>query len=297
MKGIILAGGSGTRLYPITLSTSKQLLPIFDKPMIYYPLAVLMMAKIKEILIISTPLDLPRFEALFGDGSHLGISISYEEQIKPEGIAQAFLIAEDFIGKDSVSLILGDNIFYGHHLSSLMAECYDHKQGGIVFGYEVQDPSRYGVLEFNQEGFPINIIEKPQKAPSSYAVTGLYFYGPEVVEIAQTLKPSKRGELEITDVNQIYLERGALKVKIFDRGFAWLDTGTYEALQQASSYVQTIQERQGIKIGCIEEVAFENGWISINELRLLSLKYTSSPYGVYLQKIADRYEKNRSFSL
>jgi glucose-1-phosphate thymidylyltransferase len=286
MKGMILAGGTGTRLYPNTIATSKQLLPIYDKPMIYYPLSVLMLAGIREILIISTPQDLPRFKALFGDGSHLGLVFSYAEQEKPEGIAQAFLIAEEFIGDDSVSLILGDNIFYGHQLRGLLHSCLPLIQGGIIFGYQVKDPSRYGVIEFDEDFRVKRVIEKPKIPPSSFAITGLYFYDAEVVSIAKTLKPSWRNELEITDINQIYLEQGRLQVKLLEKGFAWLDTGTFDALHKASSYVQTIQERQGMQIACIEEIAFENGWITLDQLNALAKRYHSSDYGLYLQGLS-----------
>ncbi|WP_194846787.1 glucose-1-phosphate thymidylyltransferase RfbA [Candidatus Neptunochlamydia vexilliferae] len=262
MKGIILAGGLGTRLHPLTLVTSKQLLPIYDKPMIYYPLSVLMQAGIREVLIISTPHDLPRFEALFGDGSHLGIQLSYAEQEEPRGIAEAFIIGESFIGEENVALILGDNIFYGNTLPTLLKSCSQLEQGGIIFGYQVKDPQRYGVLDLNKVGEVVDIIEKPAQPPSSYAVTGLYFYDNEVVNISKALKPSPRGELEITDVNRAYLARGLLRAHLFDPGFAWLDTGTFEALHQASNYVQAIQERQGVQIGSIEAIARENSWIS-----------------------------------
>lgn len=285
MKGIILAGGKGTRLYPVTLATCKQLLPVFDKPLIYYPLATLMQAGITEILIISTPHDKPRFEALFGDGSHLGLSISYAVQHEPRGIAEAFLIAEPFIQNDSVALILGDNIFYGHDMASFLQPCTDLTQGAIVFGYEVKDPERYGVMTLDENQKITAIIEKPKVAPSPYAVTGLYFYDSKVVEIARSLKPSARGELEITDVNNAYLALGQLDVKLLSRGFAWLDTGTHDALQKASIYVQTIQERQGIQVACLEEIAFQKGWISLSQLELLAKKSASSDYGHYLQSV------------
>ena len=261
MKGIILAAGLGTRLHPLTLVTSKQLLPIYDKPMIYYPLSTLMQGRIRDILLISNPSDLVRFQSLLKDGSHLGIQLSYAVQKKPRGIAEAFLIAEAFIGEDPVALILGDNIFYGEHLQSLLISCSTLEKGGMIFGYQVKDPERYGVVVFNENRQVIDIIEKPSHSPSKYAVTGLYFYDPDVVAIAKSLRPSKRGELEITDINRAYLERGDLQVHLFDSGFAWLDTGTFEALHQASNYVQIIQERQGIKIGAIEEVALKNGWL------------------------------------
>jgi glucose-1-phosphate thymidylyltransferase len=263
MKGIILAGGLGTRLYPLTLVTSKQLLPIYDKPMIYYPMSTLMEAGIREIMIISTPHDLPRFQALFKEGSELGMKISYASQEEPNGIAEAFIIAEEFIGEDSVALILGDNIFYGDHLSSILKSSGSLKKGGMIFGYQVKDPERYGVIAFNDQKKVTDIIEKPKNPPSQYAVTGLYFYDNDVVSIAKSLKPSPRGELEITDVNRAYLQRGDLQVHLFETGFAWLDTGTFEALHKASNYVQIIQERQGIKIGAIEDIAAANGWIPL----------------------------------
>lgn len=282
MKGIILAGGRGSRLYPITLGTCKQLLPIYDKPMIYYPLSVLMQAHIREILIISTPEDIPRFQRLFNDGSHLGLSIQYAVQEKPEGIAQAFLIAKEFIGEETVALVLGDNIFYGPELSSVLQASQDLESGAIVFGYEVKDPQRYGVLEFASDGRVKKIIEKPVNPPSPYVVTGLYFYDHHVVEIARHLKPSKRGELEITDVNNAYLERGQLHVRLFSRGFAWLDTGTFSALQKASTYVETIQERQGIRIGCVEEIAYQMGYISLEQFEKLISLDNPNEYQDYL---------------
>lgn len=282
MKGIILAGGRGSRLYPITYATCKQLLPIYDKPMIYYPLSVLMLAGIREIMIISTPEDRPRFQSLLKDGSHLGLSISYEVQIHPRGIADAFLIAETFIGSDPVALILGDNIFYGHNLKSMLQDVRFLDSGALVFGYEVRDPERYGVFAFNEEGQIIDIVEKPKIPPSHFAQTGLYFYDSSVVDIARCLTPSPRGELEITDVNRVYLQQGRLRYTLLERGFAWLDTGTYEALQSASSYVQTIQERQGIKIGCVEEIAYEMQFISREQLQELAKALLPSEYGKYL---------------
>lgn len=288
MKGIILAGGQGTRLYPVTLSICKQLLPVYDKPMIYYPLSVLMMAGIQEILIISTPDDLPRFQQLFHDGSHLGLKISYAAQEKPEGIAQAFLIGETFIGDDTVALILGDNIFYGHHLASLVSSCRFLEKGAMIFGYEVKDPERYGIVEFDKHGKVIEIIEKPQFPKSNFAVTGLYFYDNDVIEIARVLKPSKRGEYEITDINRIYLERGELHLRILDRGFAWLDTGTHSSLQQASMYVQTLQERQGISIACLEEIAYKMGFISREQLEERIARLIKSDYGQYLKQVLAR---------
>jgi glucose-1-phosphate thymidylyltransferase len=288
MKGIILAGGQGTRLYPVTLSTCKQLLPVYDKPMIYYPLSVLMMSGIQEILIISTSEDLPRFKQLFNNGAHLGLSISYAIQEKPEGIAQAFLIGEDFIDDDNVALILGDNIFYGHHLSSLVSSCRFLEKGAIIFGYEVKDPERYGIVEFDDSGKVTAIIEKPQFPKSSFAVTGLYFYDNDVIDIARHLRPSKRGEYEITDVNRIYLERGDLHLRLLDRGFAWLDTGTHASLQQASHYVQTLQERQGISIACLEEIAYKMGFISREQLEKRIALLLKSDYGQYLKQMLER---------
>lgn len=287
MKGIILAGGSGTRLYPITHVVSKQLLPIYDKPMIYYPLSVLMLAGIKEILIISTPEDLPNFRNLLGDGSRIGLKFSYEEQPSPDGLAQAFIIGESFIEKDSVSLVLGDNIFYGHGLPEILREVARLKEGGVVFGYAVKDPERYGVIEFDNDGMVKGIEEKPNKPKSRYAVTGLYFYDNDVVNIAKSLKPSDRGELEITDVNLEYLRRGQLSVKLLGRGFSWLDTGTHEALQMAASYVQAIQERQGLYICCIEEIAYRMGYINDSQLMILANDLMKNGYGKYLMEILD----------
>ncbi len=286
MKGIILAGGSGSRLYPLTLGVSKQLLPVYDKPMIYYPLSVLMSARIREILIISTPHDLSIFKKILGDGSKLGMSFLYAEQPRPEGLAQAFIIGSSFIGQDSVCLILGDNIFYGPGLSKILQRAVRIKSGGLIFGYLVRDPERYGVVEFNSDGTVTEIVEKPQNPKSSYAVSGLYFYDNEVVDIAHNLKPSARGELEITDVNKVYLKRGNLKVELLGRGFAWLDTGTHEALQQAASYVQAIQERQGLKISCVEEIAYRLGYIDAAQLKSLAANYMQNDYGRYLIEIA-----------
>jgi len=286
MKGIILAGGSGSRLYPLTLGVSKQLLPVYDKPMIYYPLSVLMMAGIREILIISTPHDLPIFQKILGDGSHLGMSFHYTQQPRPEGLAQAFILGSSFIGRESVCLILGDNIFYGQGLSNILKRAVQLTRGGLIFGYLVRDPERYGVVEFNSDGTVTGIVEKPQTPRSSYAVPGLYFYDNEVVEIAKNLKPSARGELEITDVNTVYLKRGDLKVELLGRGFAWLDTGTHEALQQAASYVQAIQARQGLKISCVEEIACRLGYIDAAQLRMLASHYLQNDYGRYLLEIA-----------
>jgi glucose-1-phosphate thymidylyltransferase len=281
MKGIILAGGSGTRLYPITMAMSKQLMPIYDKPMIYYPLATLMSAGIKEILIITTPEDTVLFNKLLGDGSQLGCKFTYATQENPNGLAEAFIIGEDFIGKDNVALILGDNIFYGTGLSTLLQENNDPK-GGIIYGYHVQDPERYGVVEFDSQGDAISIEEKPTHPKSNYAVPGIYFYDNDVVRIAKEIKPSKRGELEITDINRAYLEQGRLKVSILDRGTAWLDTGTFQSLMQASQFVEVIEERQGLKIGAIEEVAYTMGYISKVQLHKLAEPLLKSGYGKYL---------------
>ncbi len=287
MKGIILAGGSGTRLYPLTLGTSKQLLPVYDKPLIYYPLSILMLAGIREILIISTPQDLPRFKDVLGDGSELGLSFSYVVQPSPDGLAQAFILGADFIGRDSVCLVLGDNIIYGEGLSKVLQECAGLQKGGIVFGYPVKDPHRYGVVEFNAAGEVISIEEKPQKPKSKYVVPGIYFYDNDVVEISKNLRPSPRGELEITDVNREYLRRGALKVELLGRGYAWLDAGTHESLQQAGSFVQAIQDRQGFKIACIEEIAFSKGFIDAAQLRVLAARFRKNEYGKYLDELAD----------
>jgi glucose-1-phosphate thymidylyltransferase len=287
MKGIILAGGSGTRLYPITLGVSKQLLPVYDKPMIYYPLSVLMLAGIREILVISTPIDLPFFQRLLGDGSRLGISFAYREQPRPEGLAQAFVIGRDFIGTDTVCLILGDNIFYGPGLAAILREAVQLTRGGLIFGYPVRDPERYGVVEFDANRQVIGIEEKPRKPKSHYAVPGLYFYDNDVIDIAAKLRPSARGEIEITDVNLAYLRRGDLRVKPLGRGFAWLDTGTHEALQQAANYVQVIQERQGLKISCIEEVAYRLGYIDRTQLLALAAELAKNDYGRYLMDIAN----------
>ncbi|MFA7166156.1 MAG: glucose-1-phosphate thymidylyltransferase RfbA [Desulfoplanes sp.] len=285
MKGIILAGGSGTRLYPLTLSVSKQLLPVYDKPMIYYSLSILMLAGIREILIISTPKDLNLFRNLFGDGSHLGLSMSYKEQPSPEGLAQAFILGATFIGEDSVCLVLGDNILYGDELSGTLKESCRLTQGGIIFGYPVKDPTRYGVVEFDTKGNVLGIEEKPAKPKSKYAVPGIYFYDNEVINIAKNLRPSARGELEITDVNRVYLEKKQLTVKLLGRGFAWLDAGTHESLQQAGTFVQAIQDRQGFRIACIEEIAFNCGYINAEELRDLAKNYNND-YGKYLKEIA-----------
>ncbi|MFD1314307.1 glucose-1-phosphate thymidylyltransferase RfbA [Namhaeicola litoreus] len=281
MKGIILAGGSGTRLHPLTLAISKQLMPIYDKPMIYYPLSVLMLAGIKEILIISTPHDLPSFEKLLGDGSRLGCKFSYAVQEVPNGLAQAFVIGKDFIGNDSVALILGDNIFYGTDLHRRLIEAAE-PEGGVVFAYHVRDPERYGVVEFDEADNVLSIEEKPQKPKSNYAVPGLYFYDNEVIQIAESLKPSARGEFEITDINKAYLAKGKLKVGVFNRGTAWLDTGTFDSLIQAQQFVQVIEERQGLKIGCIEEVAFRKGFINETKLKEIADPLLKSGYGNYL---------------
>jgi glucose-1-phosphate thymidylyltransferase len=288
MRGIILAGGSGTRLHPLTLAVSKQLMPVYDKPMIYYPLSVLMMAGIREILIISTPHDLPHFKKLLGDGKQIGCEFSYAEQPKPEGLAQAFIIGEKFIGNDSVALILGDNIFYGSGLRKVLQSSVD-PEGGIVFAYHVNDPERYGVVEFDSNMKAISIEEKPKQPKSNYAVPGLYFYNNEVVGISKALKPSPRGELEITDVNNAYLKRGKLKVATMDRGTAWLDTGTFDSLMQAANFVHVIEQRQGLKIGCIEEIAYRMGFIDQKQLLILAKALEKSGYGQYLKNLPEYY--------
>ncbi len=285
MKGIVLAGGSGTRLYPSTIAVSKQLLPVYDKPTIYYPISILMMAGIKEILIISTPRDLPLIESLLKDGSQFGVKFSYEAQAKPEGIAQAFVIGEKFIGKDSVSLILGDNIFYGHDIAGLGEKASKVTKGATVFAYHVNDPERYGVVQFDDSGKAISIEEKPKTPKSNWAVTGLYFYDNQVVEISKNLKPSARGELEITDVNRKYLERGELHVETLSRGYAWLDTGTDDSLLESAHFVQTIEKRQGLKIACLEEIAYRQKFISKDKFISIAESFPKSGYGDYLRKI------------
>lgn len=288
MKGIILAGGSGTRLYPITKSISKQIIPVYDKPMIYYPLSVLMLSGIRDILIISTPQDIGLYQDLLGDGHQLGLKIQYEIQPSPDGLAQAFIIGEDFIGEDNVCMILGDNIFYGYNFSSVLEEAVDMKDGALVFGYYVNDPERYGVVGFDSNGKALSIEEKPKEPKSNYAVTGLYFYSNDVVEKAKSLKPSSRGELEITDLNRLFLEEGRLSVKLLGRGFAWLDTGTHDSLLQASNFIATIEQRQGLKVSCIEEIAFKKGYISKEQLLELAKPLNKNQYGEYLIRLATR---------
>ena len=289
MKGIILAGGSGTRLHPITRGVSKQMLPIYDKPMIYYPLSVLMLAGIRDILIISTPEDLPNFQKLLGTGEQFGISLSYAEQPSPDGLAQAFLIGEDFIGTDSVSLVLGDNIFYGQHFNEHLLEAASIQSGATVFGYHVSNPSDFGVVEFDQTGKAISLEEKPYHPKSHFAVTGLYFYDNQVIDIAKSIKPSPRGELEITDVNRYYLEQNTLNVQVLGRGFAWLDTGTHDSLLAASQFIQTIEHRQGLKVACLEEIAYRNHWIDAQMLNTQAQHLRKTGYGEYLLKVLEGY--------
>ncbi|MBH3437082.1 MULTISPECIES: glucose-1-phosphate thymidylyltransferase RfbA [Pseudomonas] len=284
-KGILLAGGSGTRLHPITLGVSKQSLPVYDKPMIYYPLSVLMLAGIQEILIISTPTDLPGFQRMLGDGSQFGIKLSYAEQPSPDGLAQAFIIGADFVGDDNVCLVLGDNIFYGQSFTQTLVSASTREQGATVFGYYTADPERFGVVEFDENGKAISIEEKPKKPKSNYAVTGLYFYDNDVLEIAANIKPSPRGELEITDVNNEYLRRGDLNVSVLGRGFAWLDTGTHDALLEAGHFVQTIEKRQGLKVACLEEIAFQKGWVTREQVALQAEALSKTGYGQYLARL------------
>ena len=289
MKGIILAGGNGTRLHPITLGISKQLLPIYDKPMIYYPLSVLMLADISEILIISTPDDLPAYQKLLGDGSQFGLSLSYAEQAYPQGLAQAFIIGEHFIGTDSVCLVLGDIVFYGQHFTDNLVDAMSVEKGATIFGYHVNDPKRFGVVEFDSHGKVISLEEKPKSPKSSYAVTGLYFYDNKVVNYAKSIKPSCRDELEITDINNIYLSQGELNVQVLGRGFAWLDTGTHESLLEAGQFIQTIEKRQGLKVACLEEIAFHNGWINEDKLAKQVAVLKKTGYGEYLEKVLNGY--------
>jgi len=291
MKGIVLAGGAGTRLHPITRVVSKQLLPIYDKPMVYYPLSLLMLAGIREVLIISTPQDLPQYRALFGDGSSFGMRIEYAEQPKPEGLAQAFLIGRDFLGGEPVCLVLGDNVLFGPGLSKLLSACAKLTTGARVFGYAVRDPERYGVVEFDDDGHALSLEEKPEKPKSNYAVPGLYFYGPDVCDMAANLKPSPRGELEITDLNRLYLERGELSVEVLSRGYAWLDAGTHRSLLKASNFIEAIEERQGLKVGCLQEIAWNNGWISFDTLRQEAEKAGKGSYGLFLRDIVKQLEK------
>ena len=287
MKGIVLAGGSGTRLHPVTRGISKQMLPVYDKPMIYYPLSVLMLAGIREILVISTPEDLPGYQKLLGNGADFGIQLSYAEQPSPDGLSQAFLIGESFIGDGNVCLVLGDNIFYGYGFSAMLRDAAQRAEGATVFGYHVKDPARFGVLEFDASGKVISLEEKPAKPKSNYAVTGLYFYDNRVVDIAKSVKPSGRGELEITDVNRAYLESGELNVSVMGRGFAWLDTGTHDSLMEAGQFVQTIEHRQGLKVACLEEIGYRNGWLSEEALQRQATALAKTGYGQYLQQVLD----------
>jgi len=287
MKGIVLAGGSGTRLYPLTMAMSKQLLPVYDKPMIFYPLSILMLAGIREILIVSTPHDLPNFKKLLGDGENLGLKLSYAEQPSPDGLAQAFIIGEEFIGTDSVAMVLGDNIFYGNGLTKILEEAANNAERATIFGYYVNDPERFGVVEFDKKGKAISVEEKPKNPKSNYAITGLYFYDNRVVEFAKNVKPSDRGELEITSVNDMYLKAGDLDVKLLGRGFAWLDTGTIDSLMEANNFVRIVEERQNIKIAALEEIAHKNGWISNEKLLEIAKKYGKSPYGQHLLRVAE----------
>ena len=295
-KGIILAGGAGTRLYPITMAVSKQLLPVYDKPMIYYPLSTLMLAGIRQVLIISTPDDLPTYQSLLGDGNRLGLSIEYAEQAKPEGLAQAFLIGESFIAGEQVALVLGDNIFYGQGLRRKLSVATEREHGATIFTYPVHDPQRYGVIEFDEAGNPSNLVEKPPVTESNQAIVGLYFYDAQVVDLAKALKPSPRGELEITDLNRCYLDAGQLQVQKFGRGFAWLDTGTEASLLQAANFVETVQARQGLRISCIEEVAYRMNYIDVEQLKEVAKPYEQNPYGQYLQEIAEQAERRKANS-